>query len=95
MTKVIKKGGKREKFNLEKIKKSLMSAIERTELPKKERDELIEKITKKVLEFVRGKEEIFTAEIEAKIILELEENCPEAVKLWREYRLEKEKVKKS
>jgi len=92
MTKVIKKGGKREKFNLNKIKKSLISAIERTEISQEKKNELVEKITKKVLEFVKGKKEVFTAEIEAKIILELEEKCPEAAKIWREYRLKKKKI---
>jgi transcriptional regulator NrdR family protein len=93
MIKIIKKGGQREKFNLNKIKKSLISAIERTELSQEKKNELVEEITKKVLDFVKEKGEIFTAEIEAKILLELDENCPQAAKLWREYRLEKKKAK--
>jgi transcriptional regulator NrdR family protein len=91
MIKVIKKGGEREEFNLNKIKKSLISAIERTELSQEKKNELVEKIAKKVLDFAKGRKEVFTAEIEAKILLELEENCPEAVKLWREYRAQKKK----
>jgi transcriptional regulator NrdR family protein len=93
MIKIIKKGGQREKFNLNKIKKSLIFAIERTELSQEKKNELVEEITKKVLDFVKEKGEIFTAEIEAKILLELDENCPQAAKLWREYRLEKKKAK--
>jgi transcriptional regulator NrdR family protein len=92
MIKVIKKGGEREEFNLNKIKKSLISAIERTELSQEKKNELVEKITKKVLDFAKGRKEVFTAEIEAKILLELEENCPEAVKLWREYRTQKQRT---
>jgi transcriptional regulator NrdR family protein len=92
MRRVIKKGGEREEFNLNKIKKSLILAIERTELPQEKKNELVDKITKRVLEFVKRKKEVFTAEIEAKIILELEENCPEAVKLWREYRTQKQQT---
>ena len=89
MIKVIKKGGKREEFNLNKIKKSLISAIERTELSQEQKNELVEKITRKVLDFAKEKKEVFTAEIEAKILLELEENCPQAAKIWREYRVKK------
>jgi transcriptional regulator NrdR family protein len=91
MIKVIKKGGKREKFNLNKIKKSLISSIERTDLSQEKKDELVEKITKKVLDFAKQKKEVFTAEIEAKILLELDKVCPEAVKLWREHRIQKKK----
>jgi len=91
MIKVIKKGGEKEKFDLAKVKKSLVSAIEQTDLPSEKKNQLIEKITKKILEFVKEKKEVFTSEIEAKIILELEENCPEAAKLWREYRTQKKK----
>jgi transcriptional regulator NrdR family protein len=92
MIKVIKKGGEREKFNLNKIKKSLIFAIEATELSQEKKNELVEKITKKVLDFVKERKEVFTAEVEAKILLELEENCPEAAKLWREYRLQKQRT---
>mgnify|MGYP000175394071 CR=1 FL=1 len=91
MIKVIKKGGKLEEFNLNKIKKSLILAIERTNLPQSNKNKLVEKITKKVLSFAKERDEIFSAEIEAKILLELEENCPEAAKLWREYRIQKRK----
>ena len=90
MIRVIKKGGKREEFNLNKIKKSLISAIERTDLSQEKKNELVEEITKKVLKFVKERKEVFTAEIEAKILLELEENCPQAVKIWREYRAKKQ-----
>jgi transcriptional regulator NrdR family protein len=92
MIKIIKKGGKKEKFNLNKIKKSLIFAIEATELPQEKKNELVEKITKKILDFAKERKEVFTAEIEAKILLELEENCPEAAKLWREYRIQKQRV---
>jgi transcriptional regulator NrdR family protein len=91
MITVIKKGGEREEFNLNKIKKSLISVIEETDLSQKEKNELVEKITKEVLDFVKTKKEIFSAEIEAKILLELSKNCTQAVKLWREYRLKKKK----
>jgi transcriptional regulator NrdR family protein len=95
MIRVIKKGGKREEFNLNKVKKSLISTVERTELPQEKKNELVEKITKKILDFAKGRKEVFTAEIEAKILLELEEKCPEAAKLWREYRAQKQQTASS
>jgi transcriptional regulator NrdR family protein len=92
MIKVIKKGGKREEFNLNKIKKSLISAIEGADLTQEKKNELVEKITKKIFDFVKERKEVFTAEIEAKILLELDENCPQAAKLWREYRAQKQRT---
>jgi transcriptional regulator NrdR family protein len=92
MIKIIKKGGQREEFNLNKIKKSLISTIERTDLSQEKKNELVEKITKKVLDFAKGRKEVFTAEIEAKILLELEENCSQAARFWREYRAQKQQT---
>jgi transcriptional regulator NrdR family protein len=92
MIKVIKKGGEREEFNLNKIKKSLIAAIEKTDLNQEKKNELVEKITKEVLKFAKEKKEVFTAEIEAKILLELDESYPQAAKLWREYRAQKQRA---
>jgi len=86
---VIKKGGEKEPFNLNKIKKALILAVEKTDLSQEKKNEIVEKITKEILKFLKGKEAIFTAEIEAKIILELEKFCPQAANLWREYRRKK------
>jgi transcriptional regulator NrdR family protein len=89
MIEVIKKGGKKEKFNLNKIKKSLILAVEASDISQEKKNKIVEKISKKVFDFAKRKKQIFTAEIEAKILLELEENCPQVAKIWREYRLKK------
>lgn len=86
---VIKKGGEKELFNLEKIKKSLILAVEKTDLPQPKKNEIVEKVTEKVLKFLEGKKEVFTAEIEAEILLELEKLAPSAAQIWREYRYQK------
>jgi transcriptional regulator NrdR family protein len=89
MIEVIKKGGEKEKFNLNKIKKSLILAVEASDISQEKKNKIVEKISKKVFDFAKRKKQIFTAEIEAKILLELEENCPQVAKIWREYRLKK------
>lgn len=88
---VIKKGGKIEKFQPEKIKKALTLAIEPLNLSLEEKSQMVEKILNEVMEFVKGKKEIATVEIEAKILLELDKILPEAAKNWREYRIKKKK----
>lgn len=90
---IFKKGGKKEKFDLEKIKKSLISAIERVNVSKEKKDEVFKETIKEILDYVKSKKIIFTSEIEAKIILKLEKLLPEAAIFWREYRREKEKIK--
>jgi len=94
MIEVIKKGGEKEKFNLNKIKKSLILAVEASDLPQEKKNEIVEKTTKEILDFIKRKKEIFTAEIEAKILLELDENYPQIAKIWREHRLKKENEKR-
>lgn len=88
---VIKKGGEIESFDPEKIKKSLTGAFENLNIPPEKKSEMIDKIFQEVSEFLKEKKEIATAEIEAKILLELDKNSPEAAKNWREYRLKKQK----
>jgi len=89
MIKVIKRGGQKEEFNLEKIKKSLISVLEKVDISQEKKNEIVDKITKEVLDFVKEKKEVFTSEIEAKIILGLDKICSSAVTLWREHRLKK------
>ena len=92
MTKiVIKKGGKIEKFNQEKIKKALSLALETTDFLPEKKKEIFEKVFNEVLKFLKGKEEVATVEIEAKILLELDKIAPKAAQAWREYRLKKKK----
>ncbi len=88
---VLKKGGKREKFEPEKIKIAIASAVEKTDFSFEKKKEILEKVFQKVMEFLKDKKEIATVEIEAKILLELDKVAPEAAKIWREYRLEKKK----
>lgn len=89
--KVIKKGGKKEPFQKEKIETSLKKAIESTKIEKKESKEIFEKTMKELEGFLVKKREITTAEIEAKILLILENIAPEIAQSWRDYRRKKVK----
>jgi len=86
---VFKKGGKKELFKEEKIKKSIFNVLSEIDLSQKEREEILNKAILSLREFLKGKSEISTAEIEAKILLELEKISPPAVNIWREYRRRK------
>lgn len=90
--KVMKKGGKFEPFNPDKIKKSITFAVQNLNLPQEEKEKVAEKVFNEVIEFLKEKKEIATVEIEAKILLELEKIAPEAAQFWREYRIKKQKA---
>lgn len=92
LKRVMKKGGKFEPFIPEKIKKSIDFAVQNLNLPPKEKEDIVDKVFKEVIDFFKEKKEIATVEIEAKILLELEKIAPEAAKVWREYRLKKKKL---
>lgn len=87
---VIKKSGQREIFDLEKIRKSLTSVLKEAGYQEEEVEKINREIIEKISKFLEKKEEIFTSEIEAKIILELEKISSKAVNLWREFRVRKE-----
>lgn len=89
--KVIKKGGRIEKFQKEKIENSLKKAIERTGLKPEEKKRIFEKTIEELNKFLAKKSKITTAEIEAKILLVLDNLSFEVSKVWREYRREKKK----
>jgi len=88
---VMKKGGKREPFNPEKIKQAISCALDKSDLPQEKKKEIVEKVFAQVIEFTKNKKEIAVVEIEAKILLELDKLAPEIAKIWREYRTEKKK----
>lgn len=86
---VIKKGGKIEKFDPDKIKKTLTLAVGETDFSSEKKSEITEKVFNEVFIFLKRKKEISTAEIEAKILLELDKILPEAARKWREFRIKK------
>lgn len=88
---VIKKSGQREVFDLEKIKKSIRNTLKEAGFRGEEIEKYLQKIIEEILKFVEKENEIFTPEIEAKIILELDKISKRAVELWREFRIKKQK----
>lgn len=88
---VIKKSGQKEVFDLEKIKKSIRNTLKEAGFRGEEIEKYLQKIIEEILKFVEKENEIFTPEIEAKIILELDKISKRAVELWREFRIKKQK----
>lgn len=89
---VIKKDGTKEPFDAGKIRSSIVGAAQKTELLEERRNEVVEQVSKTVLQAVAEKEEIPTAEIREKILSELSTVEPSVSEAWKKYEQEKNKV---
>jgi len=87
---VIKKDGKKEPFDVEKIKAAITAAASRTDLSDKRIKKVVKKASKAAIKLAKNKEEIATAEIREKVLSELDALEPSVSEAWR-----KPKKKKS
>ncbi len=92
--KVIKKSGKKEKFNVKKIKKSIGYATKQAYLPKKIQETVIRKTLEEIMPYLDSFDEITTAEIRDLILQKLEQMHPAVVKAWIAYEMKKIRKKK-
>jgi len=87
---VIKKDGRREPFDPEKIKNSIRKAADGTDLSDERKNEVVQQVAQVVIQMAEGKEEIATSEIRERILSELDRVEPSVSAAWREYEKEKE-----
>ncbi len=91
MTDVIKRNGKREPFNEEKIKNSIESAVKGAGFRMQAKKRIIDKTMNDINQAVQGKEEISSAKIRNIVINELEQDLSEdqvsISRAWRNYEL--------
>ncbi|MFA7295299.1 MAG: ATP cone domain-containing protein [Candidatus Paceibacterota bacterium] len=88
---VIKKDGKEEPFNEEKIRNAIKAACLDAGLDENKQNELSEIITQKILGTLADKETIRAIELRDKILGELDIMSPEAAQAWRNYEDSKSK----
>lgn len=79
---VIKKKGKKEKFNLRKIKRCLECAAQQAKSPKKKKDKVIKDILDRVMDYSTNQEELTTAEIRDLVLMELNILDDSIMKAW-------------
>ncbi|MCZ3365246.1 MULTISPECIES: ATP cone domain-containing protein [Methanobacterium] len=91
MTYVIKRNGKKEPFNEQKVKNSVESAVKEAGYKTHAKKRLIDKTLKDVNQAVQGKEEISSAKIRNIVINDLEQEWDEdqvpVTRAWRNYEL--------
>ena len=82
---VIKKDGSKEPFDAGKIRRSIMAAAQRANLPEERINEVVEQVSVSAIKMAEERAEIATSEIKSKILSELDAVEPAVAESWREY----------
>ena len=82
---VVKKHGKKEPFDFEKIKKSIMACAQNVDLTEERRKEVVDQVSSAVLQMAGEREEVEVSQIRSKILQELDFAEPSVAEAWREY----------
>lgn len=88
---VIKKDGSKEPFDVEKIKKAIRLTCQHTSLDEAKQNEIIAKVTAKVVETLQSQDEVKAIEIRDKVLSELDLCAPSVAAGWRDYEANKNK----
>jgi len=82
---VIKKGGKREKFKPEKLKRSIRRACKDAKISAVKAKKIVSKVAAPVLRFARKRKAIKNAVLRTKVLAGLRKAEPAAAKAWLKY----------
>jgi len=88
---IIKKGGVKEMFEPDKIKRSITKAIERINMPEERKEQIVEEVSGIVISNLRERGDVESSEIRESILSELDRVAPIVANAWREY--EQNKIK--
>lgn len=91
MTNVIKRDGSEESFDEDKVKNSIMAALEDARVSQSRKTALTKEISGKVIDFFASQDQVATDEIRERILDELDEKEPKAAEAWRNYEKEQGK----
>lgn len=82
---VVKRDGSKEAFDKEKIERSIIVNAQDAGLSEGRIKNVAKKVLNAVIQFAEGKEEVATAEIKKKILIEFDTVEPSVSKVWREF----------
>lgn len=88
---VVKKDGRKEPFDVEKIKKGISLAGQEAGFDEAKLKEITEQIAQEVVEAFQNKEEVKAIEIRDKILAELDIYAPTIAASWRDYEMREKK----
>ncbi len=84
-TQVIKKGGEKEAFRTEKLKRAIRKAAKDAHLPAKRIKTVVSKVCRPVLKFVAKRKTVRAAVLRKKVLSQLDKIEPTVAKAWRKY----------
>ncbi|MBI1960757.1 MAG: hypothetical protein HYS43_00555 [Candidatus Liptonbacteria bacterium] len=82
---VIKKDGRREPFDGDKIRRSIEMASRDAGLPANRVSEITERVAESAIQFATDKDEVTTGELRERILTELNDVEPSVADAWRRY----------
>ena len=85
MTHVIKRGGKEQKFNSEKIKRAIRKAAKEAKLPPAKAKKLASEVGSSVARACRRRKTIKTSAIAKLVVSKLQRKSKETAAAWRKY----------
>ena len=85
MTKVIKRGGKEQKFASEKIKRSILRAAKEAKLSPAERKKLVREVAGPVIRACRKRKTINAKAIRKIVVSKLDKKSKDTAAAWRKY----------
>ncbi len=85
MTDVVKRNGKKEPFNAQKLRKSIENAVSDSGSSVTQQMKAIEHATQDAENIARERNEISTQEIRNEIVNDLESDAPQVAQAWRNY----------
>jgi len=85
MTTVIKRGGRKQKFSADKIKKAVMGALREAKVPKSKRAKIVREVTGPVIRSCRKRKTIKATAIRSLVVPRLRKKSKEAAAKWLSY----------
>lgn len=82
---VIKRGGKREAFKPDKLKRSIRKACVDAKVPRVKIKRIVSKVSAPILKFARKRKAIGAAILRKKVLTGLKKAEPKAAKQWLKY----------
>lgn len=82
---IIKRGGKREPFRAEKVKRSVRAACKDARIPAVRARKIVSKVAGPVLRFAAKRQTVRAAVIQKKLLAGLRKAEPKAAKAWLVY----------
>ncbi|MBI2054013.1 MAG: hypothetical protein HYT36_01645 [Candidatus Staskawiczbacteria bacterium] len=83
---VIKRDGKKEPFNIEQIKKSIMEAAIRAGIKENAARLLAKEVSAPIADSLKNANEVLASELRARIVSALDDISPEVSEQWKNYR---------